>query len=164
MITQFLSAALLSASILAASLGWSPITRYSTLLPATASGDTVPGKPLVTMTCDDMRPGNAVATVRFRLHRSQLDSTRLDVAAADDGFRTGHFASLMISRLARRSIRHHSVAFSFELKDAQFAGDSVTVRVAALESGAAYSWRVVEQGRDAVVTSPTTRAAAVTCR
>ena len=163
MIKQFWSAALPSALILAASLGWSPITSYSTLSPV-VSGDTVPGKPMVAMTCDVMRPGNAVATVRFRMHRSQLDSTRLDVAVADDGFRTGRFASLMISRLAHRSIRHHSVSFSFEIKDAEFAGDSVTVRVAALESGAAYSWRVVEQGRSAVVTSPTTRAAAVTCR
>lgn len=128
-----------------------------------ARADSLPTRPSVEIKCDEVRSRSVVATVRFRLHRPELNTTRLDITDSDNGFRAGRFASLVVSRGTSRVIRRDAVAFGVELKGATIAGDSVVVHVDRLQPGIDYVWRVIEQGRHAVVSSESTQTPAIAC-
>jgi hypothetical protein len=130
----------------------------------TARGDTLPGKPSVEIACDQAQRKSVKAMVRFRLHKADLSETRVDFTDAENGFETGRFVSLMVTKNGSRLVRRDGRVLRAELEGAAITGNGVVVRIKNLEPGINYVWRVMERGQQQLVASEFTRTSAIACQ
>ncbi len=113
-----------------------------------------PGKPSVAMHCDTSRSKSVVATIRYRLHKIELDSTRLEFSDSASGFQTARRVSVHVRRSGgSRLIRRDGRFLRGELVGASIHTDSVVVQLKTLEIGLDYVWRVVVLDGHAAVVS-----------
>ena len=124
-----------------------------------------PAAPSVATTCDASASRAVLAAISYRLHRTGLDSTRLEFSDTGDGFQTGRLVSVHVRRgKSGQLIRRDGRYLRAELVGGSIDGDSVFVRLKSLEPGLAYRWRVVELGNQGSIAGEVAQTTAVTCQ